>query len=248
MKKPLQKPIVAAVLLSLSLLLAPVSGNAREADHQAELIEGFRLVEVASVADAMEQLYGKKAYMSHDMRPLMTTKFAGPATTVLLKKEEHHEGSKAQQGMLDAIDEAAPGSVYVMVLEDGLDYAGIGGLMSTAMKYRGLAGAVVDGGMRDTPQVTKLQFPVFSRSVVPSTTVNHYRFAGKDIPVTCAGVQVRPNDIIVADMDGVVVVPKEHAAEVLKKAQALDQSEHSMYPFIEKYKSIREAVAKFGRL
>jgi len=248
MKKPLQKPIVAAVLLSLSLLLAPVPGNAREADHQAELIEGFRLVEVASVADAMEQLYGKKAYMSHDMRPLTTTKFAGPATTVLLKKEEHHEGAKAQQGMLDAIDEAAPGSVYVMVLEDGLDYAGIGGLMSTAMKYRGLAGAVVDGGMRDTPQVTKLQFPVFSRSVVPSTTVNHYRFAGKDIPVTCAGVQVRPNDIIVADMDGVVVVPKEHAAEVLKKAQALDQSEHSMYPFIEKYKSIREAVAKFGRL
>jgi 4-hydroxy-4-methyl-2-oxoglutarate aldolase len=102
--------------------------------------------------------------------------------------------------------------------------------------------------MRDTPQVTKLQFPVFSRSVVPSTTVNHYRFAGKDIPVTCAGVQVRPNDIIVADMDGVVVVPKEHAAEVLTKAQALDQSEHSMYPFIEKYKSIREAAAKFGRL
>jgi 4-hydroxy-4-methyl-2-oxoglutarate aldolase len=248
MKRPLQKPIVAAVLLSLSLLIAPAPGNAAEGDHQAELIEGFRLVEVASVADAMEQLYGKKAYMSHDMRPLTMTKFVGPATTVLLKKEEHHEGAKAQQGMLDAIDEAAPGSVYVMVLEDGLDYAGIGGLMSTAMKYRGLAGAVVDGGMRDTPQVTKLQFPVFSRSVVPSTTVNHYRFAGKDIPVTCAGVQVRPNDIIVADMDGVVVVPKEHAAEVLKKAQALDQSEHSMYPFIERYKSIREAVAKFGRL
>ncbi len=65
--------------------------------------------------------------------------------------------------MLDAIDEARPGSVYVMVLEDGLDYAGIGGLMSTAMKYRGLAGAVIDGGLRDTPQITKLQFPVFSR-------------------------------------------------------------------------------------
>ena len=186
--------------------------------------------------------------MSHDMRPLNPAKFAGPAVTVLLKKEEQHEGSKALQGMLDTIDEAPPGSVYVMVLEDGLDYAGIGGLMSTAMKYRGFAGAIVDGGIRDTPQITKLQFPVFSRGVVPSTTINHYRFAGRDVPVNCAGVQIRAADIIVADMDGVAVVPREHAAEVLKKAQQLDESEHGMFPFIEKYKSIREAVAQFGRL
>jgi regulator of RNase E activity RraA len=217
-------------------------------DQNTDIAEAFRYVEAASVADAMEQLYGKKAYMSHDMRPLLPTKFAGRATTVLLKKEEHHDGAKALQGMLDTIDEAKPGSVYVMVLEDGLDYAGVGGLMSTAMKVRGLAGAIVDGGVRDTPQITKLQFPVFSRGVVPSTTVNHYRFAGKDIPVTCDGVLVNPNDIIVADMDGVAVVPADKAQEVLKKAQDLDQSEHSMFPFIEKYKSIREAVAKFGRL
>jgi regulator of RNase E activity RraA len=83
---------------------------------------------------------------------------------------------------------------------------------------------------------------------VPSTTVNHFRFAGRDIPVKCAGVDVRPADIVVADMDGVAVVPREHAEEVLKKAQQLDESEHGMFPYIEKYKSIREAVAKFGRL
>jgi len=213
-----------------------------------DLSEGFRLVEAASVSDAMEQLYGTKAYMSHDMRPLAQTKFAGPAVTVLLKKEEHHEGSPAQQGMLDAIDEAPAGSVYVIVLEDGLDYAAVGGLMTTAMKVRGLTGAIVDGSVRDTPQIAKLQFPVFSRGVAPSTTINHYRFAGKNIPVLCAGIQVRPSDIVVADMDGVVVVPKEKAAEVLKRAQQLDDTEHSMLPFIEKYKSIRQAVAKFGRL
>lgn len=213
-----------------------------------DLSEAFRLVEVASVSDAIEQLYGTKAYMSHDMRPLMQTKFAGPAVTVLLKKEEHHEGAPAQQGMLDAIDEAPAGSVYVIVLEDGLDYAAVGGLMSTAMKVRGLAGAVVDASIRDTPQITKLQFPIFSRGIAPSTTINHYRFVGKNILITCAGVQVRPSDIIVADMDGVVVVPKEKAADVLKKAQQLDDTEHSMLPFIEKYKSIREAVRKFGRL
>ena len=241
--------IILALAASSSLcLLAAFPPQESVRSGTANLIEGFRLVEVASVADAMEQLYGKRAYMSHEMRPLFATKFAGPAVTVLMKKEENHDGAKALQGALDTIDEAPAGSVYVMVLEDGVDYAGIGGLMSTAMKFRGLAGAVVDGGLRDTPQVTRLQFPVFSRGIVPSTTVNHYRFAGRNIPVQCAGVQVRADDIVVADMDGVAVVPKEHAAEVLKKAQQLDQSEHSMYPFIEKFKSIREAVAKFGRI
>ena len=242
------KIAIGLLLVAACIVAAGFSLRGRADSDPDPLAGGFRLVEAASVADAMEQLYGKKAYMSHDMRPLSTTKFAGPAVTVLLKKEEQNEGSKALQGMLDAIDEAAPGSVYVMVLQDGLDYAGAGGLMSTAMKYRGLAGAVIDGGVRDTPQIAKLQFPVFSRGVVPSTTVNHYRVAGKNVPVTCAGVEVQPGDIVVADMDGVVVVPRDKAADVVKKAQQLDNTEHSMLPFIEKYKSIREAVARFGRL
>lgn len=212
------------------------------------LIEGFRMVEVASTSDAMEQLYGQRNYMSHEMRPLAPAKFAGPAVTVLMKKEEHKEGSKASEGMLDAIDNAKPGSVYVMVLEDGADFAGMGGLMATAMKYRGLAGAVIDGSVRDTPQIRKLQFPVFSRGVVPSTTINHYRFAGVNVPVTCAGVRVNAGDIVAADEDGVAVVPRAHAAEVLKKAEELDNTEHSMLPFIEKFRSIKEAVAKFGRI
>ena len=244
----MNKKLAIAVLGTVALFFRLSPEPAQADTGQENLTQGFRLVEAASVADAMEQLYGKKAYMSHDMRPLSTTKFAGPAVTVLLRKEEHNEGSKALQGMLDVIDEAPAGSVYVMVLEDGLDYAGIGGLMSTAMKYRELAGAIVDGGVRDTPQISKLQFPVFSRGIVPSTTVNHFRVAATNTMVNCAGVQVRPSDIVVADMDGVVVVPKEKAAEVLKKAQQLDNTEHSMLPYIEKYKSIREAVSHFGRL
>jgi 4-hydroxy-4-methyl-2-oxoglutarate aldolase len=212
------------------------------------LAEGFRLVEVASVADATEQLYGERAYMSHRMRPLSPAKFAGPAVTVLLKKEEHKDGSAASQGMLDAIDAATAGSVYVMVLEDGADFAGIGGLMATAMKVRGLAGAVIDAGVRDTPQIRKLQFPVFSRGIVPSTSINHYRFTGANVPVTCAGVRVNAGDWIVADEDGVAVVAKARAAAVLKKAQELDDTEHRMIPFIEKFHSIKEAVARFGRI
>lgn len=241
-----RKLLAAALITSALLLLLAFRQSSSSAPDT--IVDGFRLVEAASAADAMEQLYGKRAYMSHDMRPLSQTKFAGRAVTVLMRKEEHHEGAAALQGALDAIDEAPAGSVYVMTLEDGLDYAGIGGLMSTAMKFRNLAGAVVDGSVRDLAQIARLQFPVFSRGVVPSTTVNHFRFAGKNIAITCGGVQVRPSDIVVADMDGVVVVPADHAAEVLHRAQELDNSEHSMYPFIEKYKSIREAVAKFGRI
>jgi 4-hydroxy-4-methyl-2-oxoglutarate aldolase len=242
MKKVLAISLLSCVLFVVAAFKRP------EPSAADELLQGFRIVEVASVADAMEQLYGTKAYMYHDMRPLSQTKFVGPAVTVMLKKEENHEGSKVLQGMLDEIDEAAPGSVYVMVVEDGLDYAGIGGLMSTAMKARGLAGAIVDASVRDTPQIAKIQFPVFSRGVAPSTTVNHYRFAGKNIPVKCAGVDVRAGDIVTADMDGVVVVPIEKAQEVLKRAQQLDDTEHSTLPLIEKYRSIREAVAKYGRI
>jgi 4-hydroxy-4-methyl-2-oxoglutarate aldolase len=232
--------LIVAALLAVSWSSAQSAGD--------PLIEGFRLVEVASVADAMEQLYGQRAHMSHEMRPLFMTKFAGPAVTVLLKKEEHHDGPAASQGMLDAIDAAPAGSVYVMVLENGADVAGIGGLMATAMKSRGLAGAIVDAAIRDTPQIRRLQFPVFSVGIAPSTSINHYRFAGANVPVTCAGVPVQPNDIIVADDDGVAVVPRARADAVLKKAQQLDETEHRMLPFIEKYRSIKEAVAKFGRI
>src|SRR5437868_11909267 len=127
-----------AAVLSTALFVVRWSSAQPAGDP---LIEGLRMVEVASVAYAIEQLYGQRAHMSHQMRPLFMTKFAGPAVTVLLKKEEHKEGSAASQGMLDAIDAAPPGTVYVMVLEDGADTVGIGGLMATAMKVRGLVGA-----------------------------------------------------------------------------------------------------------
>src|SRR5258708_23093500 len=150
----MNRRVYAAILPVLGLAVWAIAQTPGD-----PLIEGLRNVEVASVADAIEQLYGQKVYMSHDMRPLAKTKFAGPAVTVLLKKEEHSEGSKASQGMLDAIDAAPPGSVYVMVLENGLDYAGIGALMSTPIKIRGLTGALIDGSVRDTPQIVRIQFP-----------------------------------------------------------------------------------------
>ena len=133
-------------------------------------------------------------------------------------------------------------------MEDGLDVAAIGGLMSTAMKVRGLAGAVMDGSVRDVPQIKRLQFPIFSRGIVPSTSVGRYRFVGYNIPITCGGVKVNAGDIISADEDGVVVIPHAKAVEVLKKAHELDLIEHKTFPLIEELKSLTQAIAKYGRI
>jgi len=213
----------------------------------SSLLEGYRHVEVASVSDALEQLTGRRLYMSHRMRPIFNTRFAGFALTVLLKKEAN-EDPNALNGMLAAIDQGTKDSVYVMVVEDGNDIAGMGGLMGTAMSAREFSGAVIDGGVRDVAYLQKIGFPVYSLGIVPSTSIHHYRFAGSNIPVVCDGVEVKPADIVVADMDGVVVVPRADAAKVLPLAQEMDFKEHSMYAYIEKLKSIQEAVKKFGRL
>lgn len=217
-------------------------------DHDpAALLDGYRHVEVASVADAEEQLAGRRIYLSHRMRPIFPTKFVGYALTVRLVKQENHD-PHALDGMLIAIDQGGKDSVYVMSVEDGADIAGMGGLMGAAMAARDFAGAVIEGGVRDTAYLTKIQFPVYATGIVPSTSVGHYRFAGSQIAVDCGGVTVNAGDIVAADMDGVAIVPKKDAVKVLLRARQLDFQEHSMYAWIEKTKSIEEAVRQFGRL
>ncbi len=219
---------------------APLSDN--------DLIVQFRHVEVASVSDAIEQILHKRMYMTHRMQPIFTFKFAGFARTVQLKKDEGNNDPGALNGMLEAIDQGTTDSVYVMVVEDGDDIAGMGGLMGTAMSVRGYSGAVIDGGVRDVAYLRKIGFPVFATGIVPSTSVHHYRFGGAQIPVVCNGVPVNPGDIVVADSDGVAVVPKANAHAVLSLAQQMDYKEHSMYSLIEQWKSIVQAVNKVGRL
>lgn len=241
--------LIAALLFALShLLLADTPRSAAEYNTDpASMLEAYRHVEAASVSDALEQLYHEQGFMSHRMQAIFPTKFAGRAITVKLVKSENHD-PEALSGMLKAIDAGGAGSVYVMRVEDGADVAGMGGLMGTAMSSRGFSGAIIDGGVRDIPRLKQIGFPVYSNGPVPSTTVGHYRFAGVNIPIDCDGVNVNASDIVVADQDGVVVVPQVHAAEVLIRAQQLDESEHSMYPFIEKFHSITEAVKRFGRI
>jgi regulator of RNase E activity RraA len=246
--------IVAALALisvaAIQVRVARAQSNSKPAAPltDSDLVSQFRRVEVASVSDALEQITGKRMYMSHRMQPIFTAKFAGFARTVQLKKDEGNKDPEALTGMLEAIDQGSSDSVYVMVVEDGEDIAGMGGLMGTAMAARGYAGAVIDGGVRDVAYLRKIGFPVFATGIVPSTSVHHYRFAGAQIPLLCNGVPVNPGDVVVADGDGVAVVPKGQAEAVLAAAQQMDYKEHSMYAVIEQLKSIVQAVKKFGRI
>ncbi|WP_263417136.1 RraA family protein [Terriglobus albidus] len=238
--------IVAAVAL-LAMKQETVASPEELQKNPEAVLEGYRHVEAASVSDAAEQVLHEKRYMSHKMQAIFPTKFVGTALTVQLLKQENNDPN-ALQGMLQAIDSGGKDNVYVMQVQDGADIAGMGGLMGTAMWSRGFSGAVIDGGVRDLPQLKRIGFPVYATGVVPSTSVSHYRFGGMNVPVVCDGVKVNPGDIISADQDGVVVIPKDKAVEVLIRAQKLDQTEHAMYPYIEKLHSIVAAVKEFGRI
>ena len=238
-----------AALLWMGLQASAQEPSAiQSAQGSGSLLEGFRHVEVASVSDAAEQILGRKMYMSHRMQSIFPAKFAGFAVTVLLKKDEGNKDPNALAGMMAAIDGGDKDSVYVMTVEDGADIAGMGGLMGTTMYSRGYVGAIVDGGVRDIAQLKRIGFPVYALGPVPSTSVAHYKFGGANIPMLCDGVQVQPGDIVAADADGVVVVPRAKAEEILALAQQMDFKEHSMYPIIEKFHSLQEAVRRFGRI
>jgi regulator of RNase E activity RraA len=175
------------------------------------VIAGFRKTTVASVADAVDQIVGERGFLSHDMRPRVGGQIVGRATTALVKPAPPEKATPALSAKhtVEIIDNAKPGEVAVIVIEDGLDVAGIGGLMATTAKARNLAGVVVDGGVRDIDEIRALGLPVYSRSVTSATSVGRYSSVANQTPVHCAGVVVKPGDIIVAGEDGVVRVPLE---------------------------------------
>jgi regulator of RNase E activity RraA len=214
------------------------------------LIAGFQRSTVASVADAVDQVTGRRGFLNHDMRPRIPGKFVGRARTALVRPAPPAKAlpALAVKHSVEMIEDAKPGEVGVIVMEDGLNVAAIGGLMATAAASRGMAGMVLDGGVRDLEEIRALGLPVFARSVTPATAVGRYASVAKDVPVECAGVTIQPGDIIVAGEDGVVAVPAARAAEVLKKSQEIDERESKMVPFIQKFKSLSKAIAEFDRI
>ena len=255
----MRKPILAAAALGLALVsltaawqtAAPRTTPARTAAVSSDpLIEGFRKSTVASVSDAVDQILGERGFMSHDMRPRISGQIVGRAVTALLRQTSPDKATAALSAKhsVAMIDNSKPGEVAVIVVENGLDVAGLGGLMGTTAKVRGMAGVIIDGGARDLAELRDLGLPTYSRSVVPSSSVGRWASVDNNVPVQCAGIRVAPGDIIVAGEDGVVRVPAARAAEVLKRSQEIDERETKMVPLIRQHKTLTKVVEIFNRI
>lgn len=213
-----------------------------------ELIDGFNQVAVASVADAVDKVCGKRGYMATCIKPRINDKrICGPAATVL---EAATDEFVPPQHALDLIDEAPAGSVIVISIEGGEpDVAVWGGLMTAGAVANGHVGAVLDGGVRDLTEIRRdYGFPVYARDVSPGTTLGRYRTVASQVPVRVGDVMVHPGDIVVGDVDGVVVVPRAQAEEVLKMAKEIDERELEQAKLIIAEKSLRKGLAKYGRI
>lgn len=236
------------ILGLLSLTIAAVQKKNLPPDEP--IIAAYKKTYPASVSDAVELVTGKVFTMRHDMKLITGTPIVGRAVTSLVKPAAPENATPAlsTKHSVEMIDNAKAGEIGVIVMQDTLDIAAMGNLMATAAKERGMAGMVLDGAIRDIWDVRRMGLTVYARSATPRTAVGHYATVANNVAVECGGITVRPGDIIVADEDGVVVVPQEHAEAVLKKAQEIDAREKGMFPFIRQFKSLTKAIEKFNRI
>lgn len=221
--------------------------NQRENVPSSEILQGFKeLLKVYSpscvVADAQERAGVMRSYM----RPLTTdTRFVGPALTVRLEPGN-------QVDCLDALSVAQAGDVVVVDAAGETETSIWGGLMSGLCQMKGVVGAVVDGAIRDTDETRDLGFFIFSKAIVPRST--HTPYSGRmdpieiNVPIQCAGILVRPGDLVLGDEVGVTVIPLERAAEVLEAARAQAEKEEMSRAKIREGKTVEELLAEFGRL
>jgi len=154
-----------------------------------EIIDGFRSVTSASVADAVDQIAGTRGYMDYPIKPRINdSKVVGPAVTV---KEVRTTESVPPSHALEAIDEAPEGSVIVIGIEGSdPDVAVWGGLMTAGAVARNLVGAILDGGLRDVAEIKRdFGFPVFSRTISPGSTLGRYKTEALNVPVLCGGIR-----------------------------------------------------------
>jgi len=215
--------------------------------YSKKIIDGFMGVAVASVADAVDKIAGHRGYMDEAIKPRINEKkIVGPAVTV---KEVPTEEYLPPTLALDAIDESPEGSVIVIDIDGEANVAVWGGLMAAGGAANKLAGAVLDGGVRDITEIRRdYGFQIFARSVSPGTTLGRFKTISSNEPVVCGGITVNPGDLIVADLDGVLVVPHEHVEAVLAMALEIDQREAEQAKLIMETGSLREGLAKYGRI
>lgn len=180
--------------------------NIQRADAKA--IETFEKLGTSTVHEA----YGRYGLMKPYIRPIWAgATIAGPAVTILAQPGDNW--------MLHvAIEQCRPGDIVVLGCTADNTDGMIGDLIATSLKARGVKGVIIDAGCRDVMALKEMGFPIWSRAISSKGTVKA-TLGAVNIPVVCAGVNVEPGDAVVADDDGVVVIPKKDCADVAAKAQ-----------------------------